>query len=159
MGHRALIGGTSYETIGGQAMVDGTVYSIQQGRTMIGGTSYDIPFVRYVTVTIVRGNGGSIIANQCSVAIDGVSYTDAAVISVPVGTEILLTATGDTKGGNCGKITYHGDDVTVANVDDNGIVTYSFVADRPVEITMSIVSYSSLNGVRNYGMISVESSE
>lgn len=44
MGHKVLIGGTSYEIKGGKTLIDGTVYSITKGRTMIDGTGYDISF-------------------------------------------------------------------------------------------------------------------
>lgn len=44
MGHKVLIGGTSYEIKGGKTLIDGTAYSISKGRTMIGGTGYDISF-------------------------------------------------------------------------------------------------------------------
>lgn len=44
MAHKALIGGTAYEIIGGRPLVNGTGYDIAKGRTLINGTGHDIPF-------------------------------------------------------------------------------------------------------------------
>ena len=44
MAHKALIGGTAYNIIGGKSLVSGTSYNITSGRTMVGGTGYNIMF-------------------------------------------------------------------------------------------------------------------
>ena len=45
MAHKTLIGGTSYNVVGGKSLVSGTNYNIAKGRTLISGTGYDISFV------------------------------------------------------------------------------------------------------------------
>ena len=44
MAHKTLIGGTSYNIVGGKSLVSGTSYNIAKGRTLISGTGYDISF-------------------------------------------------------------------------------------------------------------------
>ncbi len=44
MGHKTLIGDTTYDIKGGRTLIGGTNYDIKKGRTYIGSTSYDISF-------------------------------------------------------------------------------------------------------------------
>lgn len=44
MGHKTLIGGTSYDLSGGKTLVSGTSYSVQGGKVLVNGTAYDISF-------------------------------------------------------------------------------------------------------------------
>ena len=47
MAHKTLIGGTSYNVVGGKSLVSGTSYNIAKGRTLISGTGYDISFASH----------------------------------------------------------------------------------------------------------------
>lgn len=44
MGHKTLIGGTTYDIKGGRTCIGSTNYDIKKGRTLIGSTGYDISF-------------------------------------------------------------------------------------------------------------------
>lgn len=44
MGHKTLIGGTSYEIQKGKTLVDGTGREISGGRTLVNGTGYGVSF-------------------------------------------------------------------------------------------------------------------
>lgn len=44
MGHKTLIGGTSYDAKSGRTLIGGTGYDIKKGQTLIDGTGYDISF-------------------------------------------------------------------------------------------------------------------
>lgn len=122
MGHRALIGGTSYEITGGMDLVGGTAYARKAGKCLVGGTAYDIPFVKYVTITIT-GSGSS----RAGVTIDGVTYTSAAVIEVERGTEVVCSAKVYAT------ITYNG----YGPVPPGNNISYTFTAERDVSIGLT----------------------
>ena len=44
MGHKTLIGGTTYDVSSGKTLVNGTGYGVGGGRTLIGGTGYNVSF-------------------------------------------------------------------------------------------------------------------
>lgn len=48
MGHKTLIGGTSYKVAAGRTMVEGTVRGIVSGRTMVEGTVHSLPLLSSV---------------------------------------------------------------------------------------------------------------
>ena len=83
MAHKSLIGGTVYEKKGGADLINGTVYQKNYGKTLIDGTVYEVGFVKMVTVTIT-GSG----SNNCSVTIEGTTYTSTTTLEVPAGTII-----------------------------------------------------------------------
>lgn len=66
MGHRVLIGGTSYEITGGMDLVGGTAFSRKAGKCLVGGTAYDIPFVHGTPVSALSV-GSSIYLNEAGV--------------------------------------------------------------------------------------------
>ena len=46
MAHKVMIGGTSYNIVGGRSLINGTGYNISCGRTLVNGTGYDILFAQ-----------------------------------------------------------------------------------------------------------------
>ena len=46
MAHKVMIGGTSYNVVGGRSLINGTGYNISSGRTLVNGTGYDILFTQ-----------------------------------------------------------------------------------------------------------------
>lgn len=92
MAHKALVGGTAYDTKGGRCRVSGTNYSIKKGRTLVGGTGYDVNFAKMLTVTIT---GDYIYPSSNSsrhhyAIINGVEYSQAGSFQIPEGTTITI---------------------------------------------------------------------
>lgn len=87
------------------------------------------------TVQITITLGSSYSATYAYVEIDGVKYTAAATVDVPIGTEIKATVSAGSSG--------------IANVKLNGenvllfSGTYTYVAERSTTITMSRTGSSS----------------
>ena len=71
MGHKVLIGGTSYAITGGRTLVGGIGYSVTKGRTLIGGTGYDVSFT---TVSTVLNNNDWATIRAVSDAGTGANY-------------------------------------------------------------------------------------
>lgn len=126
MAHKAMIGGAVYEVGGGKDMIGGAVYEKDHGKTMLGGTVYEVGFVEMATVTIM-GNGDKYYA---SVTIDGITYTSATTLEVPVGTVISCYVNGDEDGAYI-KV----NNTTVVDVDSRS-GSYKFPVTRNITITL-----------------------
>ena len=57
MAHKTLIGGTSYNVVGGKSLVSGTSYNIAKGCTLINGTGYDINFAPPLPYAMLYSDG------------------------------------------------------------------------------------------------------
>lgn len=97
MAHKTLIDGTAYSVSGGKALVDGTAYSVKNGKTLVGGTVYEVGFGGDMATVTIKGTGRNSI---CYATIDGIIYTSAATLSVPVGTVITCSVSDGGKDGS-----------------------------------------------------------
>lgn len=50
MGHKSLVGGTSYDISCGRTIIDGTGYDISGGKTFVSGAGYDILFKKELII-------------------------------------------------------------------------------------------------------------
>lgn len=140
MAHKTLIDGTAYEVSGGKTLIDGTAYSIDKGKARVDGTAYEVGFVKMATVTITGQTGIMPGQKIVYVEIDGVTYTEATEISVPIGTVI----------------TCHGGYLSA--VDKGGVVlngtivatteTYEYTVTGAVKIELAPAIYT--QGVTQY---------
>lgn len=101
MSHKTLVGGVTYDTLGGKCLVGGVAYSIQNGRAMVDGTVFDVNFTKIPTITIT-GLGSTSGSCYSHVLIGDTTYTEPAVVEVEAGTVITARArlnTNIAKGG------------------------------------------------------------
>lgn len=111
MGHKTLIGGTSYDIKGGKTLIGGTGYDIKKGVTLIGGTGYDISFQgEPVPVYISQHFSNDVISYASLTGYEGFDQQADGAYLIPTGT--VLTTTWQKR--------YSVDDVVsmVAKVDD-----------------------------------------
>jgi archaellum component FlaF (FlaF/FlaG flagellin family) len=93
MAHKTLINGTAYKVKNGKTLINGTSYKIKNGKTLVNGTSYKVDFyVPMYTITITINDAG----NLYDLRINGVQYNYATTVTVPHGTEVNCTVTGDS---------------------------------------------------------------
>lgn len=125
MAHKVLVDGTAYKVSGGRTLIDGTAYSIKNGKTLVGGTAYEVGFAEMVTVTITGSSSRSV----AYVIIDGVTYTSATTLSVPVGTVIECYATSTGKDGT--KTIY----LNGSMVSNAGFYSHTIAGDTTIHLT------------------------
>ena len=133
MGHKTLIGGTSYEIGGGKTMVGGTAYSIDKGKTMSNGTVYEIAFKPSKITVNISGKGQGTL---CCAVINGTRYSSATTLELEAGTSIeIVSSSSSSTGRRNSKVYLNG--TLVASGTTSG-ASYTFTPDAAtVNITLS----------------------
>ena len=136
MSHKTLVNGTVYEVGGGKTLIDGVAYSIDKGKTLVGGTAYEVGFAPPVATVTITGTGLiRVMGKICAVTVDGVDYTSATQLVVPVGTVVSCTvSTQSTYQLNKGWVKINGVTVLTASGLNE---TYNYTVSGNVTINMS----------------------
>lgn len=138
MSHKTMVNGTVYEIDGGKTLINGVAYSIDKGKTLVGGTAYEVGFApSEATVTITGTGFGGIGRKSSVVTIDGVEYTSAATLIVPVGTVITCAVSSMTDNMTLGYIKLNGVVVLTAPTSSYSGVSYDYIVNGNVTINMS----------------------
>lgn len=96
-----------------------------------------------IKITIAIGsNYIAALSSYAYVTINGVKYTAAAEIFVPTGTEVIVTVSRSNKDANYANIRLNG--TSVIHDSDGG--RYTYVAEKPATITLSIAGPSRPGG-------------
>lgn len=142
MAHKALVDGTAYEITGGRTLVNGTGYSIDKGKTLVDGTAYEVGFSQPVTVEIINTYNYYDV-KSCYVSIDGVKYTNDAIISVPIGTEIYCYVSYSAKNGESPAIIKLNNTIvaTAAAMGMTGSAEYYYTVTDNVRIELNEEDY------------------
>lgn len=96
-----------------------------------------------IKITIAIGsNYTAALSGYAYVKINGVKYTAAAEIFVPIGTEVIVTVSRSGKDSNYANIRLNGTSV----ISDSNGGSYTYVAEKPATITLSIAGPSRPGG-------------